>query len=324
MAKGGGELRMPVLHIRPDRLVPSSSAAAAMLTAQGLVARGLPVPVPGLQDESLPPYVANDCLVHSVEEAEAWFAAAKAGTAQILRRHLSAEEKNQIAAGHVYIYDADYVERWTDNLTWSKAYSTKNGWLIYNEVEVTASGDGSEKVRKRKKNGICKKIISHAGGKSSLRLVAYFEKGVAGTGATAIEKQPAQQHLRVRKSVGDVSAEYRVHQPMLDYYHQQQQLHDLMAHGHFAQTHVPTGSISLADPYDSHELQRPAKRMRMDPAFALPAESDYLHAAYGQFAVPYHLNPFTSMTATAPEFYVPVGHVSRRQLCGCAGPAPGG
>lgn len=134
--------------------------------------------------------------VQSTEEALDLFDRAHSGTVRVLRQHLTAEDKDRIAPGHVFVFDSSRIERWTDNRTWSKAYSTKAGWLIYNEAEYVierSEGDAEGvKVRRRKAGGMSKKIIiDKLCPSSTLRLVCYFSRPTSGNGEGEVPEAAA-------------------------------------------------------------------------------------------------------------------------------------
>ncbi|KJE88568.1 hypothetical protein CAOG_00207 [Capsaspora owczarzaki ATCC 30864] len=105
-------------------------------------------------------------------EAASLFAHARNNAIRVIRQHLTAEEKSAINTGHVYIYCGKKIERWTDNRLWSKAYSTKAGWLIYREFEFDPNNTNG-RTKKRKAGGLIKKILSDPTPNSTLRLVFY-------------------------------------------------------------------------------------------------------------------------------------------------------
>ncbi len=97
------------------------------------------------------------------------------------------------ARAQIFIFDASRVERWTDNRSWSKSYSTKAGWLIYKEME-----QHSKDSRSRKRNGMNKKIMADTAEGSALRLVCYY---AGDDSAERREAAAAAKRSEVRRAV---------------------------------------------------------------------------------------------------------------------------
>jgi hypothetical protein len=157
--------------------------------------------------------------IYDANDAIALLAHARAGGVRVFRSHLSTDDKALIGSGEVYIYDSGCVERWTDNVAWSKAYSTKAGWLIYKEVEEKRRS-GSPGSKRRKVDGLCKKILADSTPGSTLRLVAYTR--------SAREAEMQQQLQSMATATANNHHQHHHQQKPQhrhQYQHQQQQQH---------------------------------------------------------------------------------------------------
>lgn len=92
------------------------------------------------------------------DDARWYFEAAQQNPDVIKKSHLDSDRKSEIKSGQIYIYDTEYLTRWTDGIKWKKAYFLRPDIKIY----------------KAKTLKLYKKLFKDPN--SKLRLVVYSEK----------------------------------------------------------------------------------------------------------------------------------------------------